>query len=85
MRGITPLFFIMLMIILKYICFVIAVVCTGLYINNFIADFTQILTWRNTFAIEGKDANKDESAEFATARFVLSIIMAITWGVVFIL
>ena len=60
-------------------------ICTGLYINNFIADFTQIFTWRNTFALEGKDAPKDESATFANMRFILSIIMAVTWGVVFIL
>ena len=60
-------------------------ICTGLYVNNFIADFTQIFTWRNTFALDGKEPPKDESAAFASMRFILSIIMALTWGVVFIL
>jgi hypothetical protein len=72
------------MLILKYICFVVALITTGLYLNNYIADITNVLTWRTS--IGGEQQNPEEqAAKFASMRFILSIIMALTWGVVFIL
>lgn len=73
------------MVLFKYICFVLAIVATGLYINNIIVDLTRIFTWENTIHT-GEDAeqSKEDSANFAGFRFILSIIMGLTWGVVFI-
>lgn len=75
------------MIVLKYICFVIAVVATLLYVNNLIADFNRVNNFRGMFSGDEKEGeNYEQVAEtFANLRFILSIIMGVTWGVVFIL
>lgn len=73
------------MLILKYICFVVAVITTGLYLNNYVADFTNILTWRTSIGAPETENPNEQAEKYAGMRFVLSIIMALTWGVVFIL
>ena len=75
------------MFVLKYICFIIAFVATGLYINNLVVDVTRALTWSKTVMFGSKDAEKgrqDEPDNYTMFRFVLSIIMAFAWGVVFL-
>lgn len=75
------------MFVLKYICFIIAVVATGLYVNNLIVDVTRALTWGKTVRFgsdEAEQGRKDEPDNYTMFRFVLSIIMALTWGVVFL-
>ena len=74
------------MVVFKYICFVLAVIATGLYINNLVVDLTRIFTWENTYHTgEEAEKSKEDSANFAGFRFILSIIMGLTWGVVFML
>lgn len=75
------------MIVLKYICFVIAVVCTLLYVNNILADFNRVNNFREMFSTDVKEGEDYEQVAetFANMRFILSIIMGLTWGVVFIL
>lgn len=75
------------MFILKYICFVIAVVTTGLYINNLVVDFVRAMTWTKRVTFGSDEAEKgrtEEPDDYTMFRFVLSIIMALTWGVVFL-
>lgn len=75
------------MFVLKYICFIIAVVTTGLYINNLIVDFTRAMTWGKTVTFGSEEAEKgrqQEPDDYTMFRFALSIIMGITWGVVFL-
>jgi len=75
------------MFTLKYICFVIAFVATGLYLNNLVVDFTRAITWSKTVRFGSEDAEKgrkEEPDDYTMFRFVLSIIMALTWGVVFL-
>ena len=73
---------------LKFICFVIAVITTSLYLNNIVVDFTRAMTWGKSFNMAPEEKENGRQAEpdaYALFRFVLSIIMGITWGVVFIL
>ena len=74
------------MIVFKYICFVVAMIATGLFINNVIVDLARIFTWQG--ALHTSDENKeskDDSASFASFRVIMILIMAFTWGVVFVL
>lgn len=73
------------MVVLKFICFVIAVVCTLLYINNLVADNIRVNNFREMFSSDNNGDFDKESEAFANMRFILSIIMGVTWGVVFIL
>lgn len=75
------------MFILKYICFIIAVVTTGLYINNLVVDIVRALTWSKTVKFgsdEAEQGRQQEPDNYTMFRFVLSIIMALTWGIVFL-
>ena len=75
------------MFVVKYICFIIAFVTTGLYINNLIVDVTRTVTWSKTVrfgSTEAEEGRKEEPDNYAMFRFGLSIIMALTWGVVFL-
>ena len=74
------------MIVLKYICFVVAMIATGMYINNIIVDLARIFTWQGTLHTDEENKeSKDDSASYASFRFIMTLIMAFTWGVVFIL
>ena len=73
------------MVVLKYICFVIAVVCSLLYLNNLIVDNNRVNAFREMFSSDNDSNFDQDSATFANFRFILSIIMGLTWGVVFIL
>ncbi len=61
-------------------------IATGLYLNNILIDLARIFGWGSAFhtSEESKEA-QDEAVTFANFRFVMSIIMGVTWGVVFIL
>lgn len=75
------------MVVFKFICFIIAFVATGLYINNLVVDITRALTWGRTVKFGSPESEKgrvDEADNYTMFRFVLSIIMALAWGVVFI-
>lgn len=74
------------MVVFKYICFVIAVIATCFYINNLVVDLSRITTWQNYYHTdeENKESQKDAD-RYASFRFILSIIMGLTWGVVVIL
>ena len=74
------------MFVLKYICFIVAFVTTGLYLNNLVVDFTRAMTWGRTlsFNSNSEEGRKEEPDNYTMFRFVLSIIMALTWGVVFL-
>ena len=70
----------------KFICFVIAVIATCFYINNIIVDLSRITTWQDYYRTNEENKEYQNDADkYATFRFILSIIMGLTWGVVFIL
>lgn len=73
------------MLVLKYICFVIAVIATCLFISNLAVDITSMFSWRKTEEDDTKENGNKISDEYAIARFIMSLIMGLTWGVVAIL
>lgn len=67
------------MVLMLYICTVIALLCTFLWINITIADIINIKL--NPYA-SGKEDEVDNKT--AIVKNILSLLMAIFWGVVII-
>lgn len=69
------------MLFLKYICSIIAIISTLLYINSVISDIVTPPSIRKfEMNLDDEQISKNSSA----FRFILSIIMAITWPVLFL-
>lgn len=73
------------MLILKYICVVIAIVSTCLYISNTIADIGSAITWRTSLTLQGEPNVNDMAKTYAIVRIILSVIMGLSWGAVVVL
>lgn len=72
--------------ILKYICCVVAIFTTCLYISNIITDISLSSDWRNNLQLNSDSNDMDAKSKFfATFRLILSIIMALSWGGVIML
>ncbi len=76
----------MFQVILKYICCVVAIFTTCLYISNIITDINATNSWKNNFQLldNEKDLN-NATTFFAKFRLILSIIMGLSWGGVIML
>jgi len=64
------------MIVLKYICAVIALLATLIFVSNIITNISS----PPIFTEDGKDASNN----YAALRLILAIIMSLTWPVLFI-
>ena len=69
------------MLILKYFCAVIAIICTLLYINSTISDIVMPPSLR---ALELNTSEEQVTKNSSAFRFILSIIMGLTWPVLFL-
>lgn len=69
------------MLILKYICAVIAIISTLLYINSMVSDIVMPPSLR---ALEFNSDEEQIIKNSSAFRFILTIIMAITWPVLFL-
>ncbi len=68
------------MFALKYICAIIAVFCTLLFVSNIITNMT------SSQVIFSKDDNvTNNNMYYAALRLILILIMSITWPLVFML
>lgn len=68
------------MFALKYICAIIAVFCTLLFVSNIITNMT------SSQVIFSKDNNvTNNNMNYAALRLILALIMSITWPLVFML
>lgn len=63
------------MLVLKYICAVIALLSTLIFISNIITNLSTP-TW-----VDSKD---DKTNNYAALRLILALIMSITWPILFI-
>lgn len=69
------------MVVFKFLCVMIFVICTLFYINNIIVDIGSAIASSRTLSPTGAD--DDEKAKiYAKFRIVLSIIMGITLGII---
>lgn len=69
------------MLILKYICAVIAIISTLLYINSVISDIVMPPSLK---ALELNISEEQVTKNSSAFRFILSIIMGFTWPVLFL-
>lgn len=69
------------MLILKFICIVIFVICLLLYVNNIIVDIGSAIAATRTLSPTGAD-DAEKSELYAKFRIVLSVIMGITLAVI---
>ena len=65
--------------VVKYICFVIAIMSTLLFISDIIVDMSS-----GPFAPPDKNGTSS-AMKHAAIRLILSIIMSLTWPLVFLL
>lgn len=66
------------MLIMKYICAIIALFTTLLYISDIIVSFTSEKFWLPV------DGEAEPAMKHAAMRLILGAIMAVTWPVLFI-
>lgn len=71
----------MLVFIIRYICAIIAVFTTLLFVSNIITNMTS----SSVFIAKENGDYKDNSINHAAFRLILSLIMSITWPLVFML
>lgn len=69
------------MLIMKFICIVVFVVCLLLYINNIIVDIGSAIAAARTLSPSGAD-DADKSTLYAKFRIILSVIMGITLAII---
>ena len=69
------------MLILKYICAVIAIISTLLYISSMVSDIVMPPSLR---ALELNTSEEQVTKNSSAFRFILSIIMGLTWPVLFL-
>jgi len=69
------------MLILKYICAIIAIISTLLYINSVISDIVMPPSLK---ALELNISEEQVTKNSSAFRFILSIIMGLTWPVLFL-
>ncbi len=76
----------MIQITLKYICCVVAIFTTCLYISNIITDINATNSWKNNFQVLDKEKDINNATTFfAKFRLILSVIMGLSWGGVIML
>ena len=71
--------------ILKYICCVVAIFSTCLYISNIITDINATTSWKNNLQFGDSKDIDNTTTFFAKFRLILSIIMSLSWGAVIML
>lgn len=64
------------MLVLKYICAVIALLSTLIFISNIISNISANSSW--------SAKEDDKTNNFAALRLILALIMSITWPILFI-
>lgn len=64
------------MLVLKYICFVIAIFSTLLFISNFATSLSD--------GSKFDEKGKENTYKFAAFRLILATIMSLTWPVIFL-
>jgi len=76
----------MIQVILKYICCVVAIFTTCLYISNIVTDINATNSWKNNFQVLDKEKDINNATTFfAKFRLILSVIMGLSWGGVIML
>lgn len=69
------------MLILKFICVIVCIMASLLYINNIIVDIGSAISTARTLSPTGAD-DAEKALFYAKYRIVLSIIIGITLGVI---
>ena len=70
------------MLWLKFICAVVAIFATGLFVNNLYVDMNESLMSRSALVSGSKENNSNIYVVF---RLVVLLVMAIAWGGVILL